>query len=136
MRVSTENQARGESPKNHEARARMYAELKGWEIVEKCDLSEVSGKSVSDHPEAQRMFADVKSGKVQGLVFFRLASNTRELLDFSEFFQELGAGMISPGEVLGTFSPTLLGKSISTEGSSCTDPVTFSTSQDIVWSED
>jgi site-specific DNA recombinase len=27
IRVSTEDQAKGESPKNHETRARMYAEL-------------------------------------------------------------------------------------------------------------
>lgn len=34
IRVSTEDQARGESPKNHEHRARMYAELKSWCVVE------------------------------------------------------------------------------------------------------
>ncbi|GAB4164594.1 MAG: hypothetical protein Tsb0017_03080 [Geothermobacteraceae bacterium] len=39
IRVSTEDQARGESPKNHEARARMYAEIKGWNVVERYDLS-------------------------------------------------------------------------------------------------
>jgi site-specific DNA recombinase len=30
IRVSTEDQAKGESPKHHERRARMYAEAKGW----------------------------------------------------------------------------------------------------------
>ncbi len=29
IRVSTEDQAKGESPEHHEARARMYAETKG-----------------------------------------------------------------------------------------------------------
>lgn len=37
IRVSTEDQARGESPKNHEHRARMYAELKNWHVVELYD---------------------------------------------------------------------------------------------------
>lgn len=51
IRVSTEEQAQGESPKNHETRARMYAELKNWNVVELYDLSGVSGKSVIDHPK-------------------------------------------------------------------------------------
>ena len=108
IRVSTDDQARGESPKNHEARARMYAELKGWTIVEMYDLSGVSGKSVSEHPEAQRMFADVASGKIQGLIFSklaRLARNTRELLEFSDFFERNDANLISLEESLDTSTP-------------------------------
>ena len=34
IRVSTEDQARGESPEHHEKRARAYAELRGWEVKE------------------------------------------------------------------------------------------------------
>lgn len=108
IRVSTEDQARGESPKNHEARARMYAELKGWTVVEMYDLSGVSGKSVSDHPEAQRMFADIASGKIKGLIFSklaRLARNTRELLDFSDFFEKHNANLVSLEESLDTSTP-------------------------------
>jgi site-specific DNA recombinase len=108
IRVSTDDQARGESPKNHEARARMYAELKGWTVVEMYDLSGVSGKAVSDHPEAQRMFADVVSGKIQGLIFSklaRLARNTRELLDFSDFFEKHNANLVSLEESLDTSTP-------------------------------
>lgn len=108
IRVSTEDQARGESPKNHEARARMYAEIKGWNVVEVYDLSGVSGKQVSEHPEAQRMFSDVESGKIQGLIFSklaRLARNTRELLDFSDFFQKHNANLISLEESLDTSTP-------------------------------
>lgn len=108
IRVSTEDQARGESPKNHEARARMYAELKGWTVVEMYDLSGVSGKQVSDHPEAKRMFSDVMTGKIQGLIFSklaRLARNTRELLDFSDFFQKHNANLVSLEESLDTSTP-------------------------------
>jgi len=32
IRVSTEDQAKGESPEHHEKRARFYAEAKGWEV--------------------------------------------------------------------------------------------------------
>lgn len=108
IRVSTEDQAQGESPKNHERRARLYAEAKGWVVEEVYDLSGVSGKSVWDHPEARRMMEDVKSGRISGLIFSklaRLARNTRELLDFAEFFQDQGADLISLFEAIDTSSP-------------------------------
>ena len=34
IRVSTEDQAAGESPEHHEKRARYYAESKGWDTAE------------------------------------------------------------------------------------------------------
>jgi len=108
IRVSTEDHARGESPANHEQRARYYAEAKGWEIVKLYDLSGVSGKSVVDHPEAKRMMADIQAGTITGLIFSklaRLARNTKELLDFAEFFREQNADLISLQESIDTSSP-------------------------------
>src|SRR4029434_9137282 len=87
IRVSTEDQARGESPEHHEKRARFYAEAKGWKVVELYDLSGVSAKSVMDYAEAKRMLAHIESGRITGLIFSklaRLARNTRELLEFSD----------------------------------------------------
>jgi site-specific DNA recombinase len=80
----------------------MYAELKGWNVVELYDLSGVSGKSVIDHPEAKRMLSDVASGKIQALIFSklaRLARNVRELLDISDHFQKHNANLVSLAEV-------------------------------------
>src|SRR3990170_4622436 len=82
IRVSTEDQAHGESPEHHEKRARYYAESKEWKVKEVYHLEAVSGKSVKDHPEAQRMQNDIKRGHISGLIFSklaRLARNTREL---------------------------------------------------------
>src|SRR5690606_27645780 len=96
IRVSTEDQARGESPEHHERRARLYAEAKGWKVREVYDLSGVSGKSVIEHPEAKRMLGDIRSGHITGLIFSklaRLARNTRELLDFSDIFRENSADL-------------------------------------------
>ena len=45
IRVSTEDQAQGESPEHHERRARMYAEVKGWTVYRVYNLSGVSGKT-------------------------------------------------------------------------------------------
>ncbi len=108
IRVSTEDQAKGESPEHHEARGRMYAEAKGWTVVTVYHLEGVSGKGVSWHPEAKRMKDDVTGGAITGLIFSklaRLARSTKELLEFSEFFREHGADLISLQESIDTSTP-------------------------------
>jgi site-specific DNA recombinase len=108
LRVSTEDQARGESPEHHEARARMYAEMKGWTVVTVYHLEAVSGKSVIEHPEAKRMLADIRSGAISGLIFSklaRLARNTRELLDIADVFRENQADLVSLQESIDTSTP-------------------------------
>lgn len=108
IRVSTEDQAKGESPEHHERRARFYAESKGWKVVEVYHLEGVSGKSVMDHPEAKRMLSDIKKGRITGLIFSklaRLARNTRQLLDFADLFREAGADLISLQESIDTSTP-------------------------------
>lgn len=108
IRVSTEDQARGESPEHHEKRARYYAESKGWRIAEVYHLEGVSGKTVLEHPEAKRMMADVKARHISGLIFSklaRLARSTRELLDVSDYFREHEADLISLQEAIDTSTP-------------------------------
>lgn len=86
----------------------MYAEARGWEVVTVYDLAGVSGKSVSDHPEARRMLADVKASKIEALIFSklaRLARNTRELLDFVDYFRDHGANLVSLQEAIDTSTP-------------------------------
>lgn len=108
LRVSTEDQVRGESPEHHERRARAYADMKGWTVVEVYRLDAVSGKTVKEHPEAKRMLSDVKDGHITGLIFSklaRLARNTKELLEFADFFREHDADLISLAESIDTSSP-------------------------------
>jgi site-specific DNA recombinase len=108
IRVSTEDQARGESPEHHEKRARDYAELKSWRVREVYHLEAVSGKSVMGAPQTQRMLADIASGHITGLVFSklaRLARNTRELLEFADIFQAHHADLISLHESIDTTTP-------------------------------
>jgi site-specific DNA recombinase len=108
VRVSTEDQAKGDSPEHHEKRARFYAEARGWDVATVYHLEGVSGKSVLDHPEARRMLADIRSGGVSGVIFSkiaRLARNTRELLDFADEFEKNGADLISLSEAIDTSSP-------------------------------
>ncbi|MEX0813183.1 MAG: recombinase family protein [Chitinophagales bacterium] len=108
LRVSTDDQAKGDSPEHHQKKAEMYAEVKSWEVVEIYHLEGVSGKSVMKHPEAQRMLADVKRGHITGLIFSklaRLARNTKELLDFAEYFHTYKADLVSLYESIDTSSP-------------------------------
>src|SRR5581483_3661179 len=108
LRVSTDDQAQGDSPEHHEKRARHYAEAKGWEVKEVYHLEGVSGKSVIEHAECQRMIDDIKKGRIQGLIFSklaRLARNTRELLDFADLFREHAADLISLQESIDTSTP-------------------------------
>ncbi len=108
IRVSTEMQAQSDSPEHHERRAKLYCEAKGWDVCDVYRLEAVSGKSVIDHPEAKRMLADIKKGRITGLVFSklaRLARNTKELLDFADYFKTHDADLISLDESLDTSSP-------------------------------
>jgi site-specific DNA recombinase len=108
VRVSTEDQTKGESPEHHERRGRAYAEVKGWHVAVVYRLDGVSGKAVMAHPEAQRMLADLRSGAISGLVFSklaRLARSTKELLEFAEIFHACGADMISLAESIDTSTP-------------------------------
>ncbi len=108
IRVSTDDQARGQSPEHHERRARAYAEAKGWHVARLYDLSGVSGRSVMEHPQTQRMLADIQSGEITGLIFSklaRLARNTRELLELADRFREHDAHLVSLQESIDTSSP-------------------------------
>lgn len=108
IRVSTEDQAQGDSPEHHERRARLYAEAKGWQVAEVYRLEAVSGKTVIAHPEAKRMLQDVRRSHITGLIFSklaRLARNTKELLEFADYFRDNDADLVSLGESIDTSSP-------------------------------
>lgn len=108
IRVSTDDQVRGESPEHHERRARLYAEAKGWDVIEVYRLDALSGKTVRGYPETKRMLTDIRDGRISGLIFSklaRLARNTKELLEFAEIFRECDADLISLAESIDTSTP-------------------------------
>ena len=108
IRVSTEEQVKGESPEHHERRARLYAESKGWNIIEVYRLDALSGKTVKDYPETKRMLEDIRTGHITGLIFSklaRLARNTKELLEFADDFRAHDADLVSLAESIDTSTP-------------------------------
>jgi site-specific DNA recombinase len=61
-----------------------------------------------EHPETQRMLKDIRSGRISGLVFSklaRLARNTKELLEFAEIFRLENADLVSLAEQIDTSTP-------------------------------
>lgn len=101
-------QVKDDSPEHHERRARYYVESRDWHVVEVYRLEAVSGKTVMNHPEAQRMLHDLKTGRISGLVFSklaRLARSTKELLEFAEIFRKEGADLVSLAEQIDTSTP-------------------------------
>ena len=109
IRVSTEDQKRGDSPEHHLDQAKTYAKLQSYDVVEIYDLTGVSGKTVKDHPECQRMLMDIHRGHISGLIFSkiaRFARNTIELLEFANFFKEHKANLISLKESFDTSTPS------------------------------
>jgi len=108
IRVSTDDQARGESPEHHEKRARLYAESKGWQVFTVYHLEALSGKSVMGYAETKRMLADIRGGNITGLIFSKLARfarNTKELLEFADIFNQENADLISLEEAIDTSTP-------------------------------
>ena len=107
VRVSTEDQARGDSPEHHERRAQAYAESRDWQVKEVYRLAGVSGKEVMSHPETKRMLEDVRKGRITALIFSklaRLARNTKQLLEFADLFKASGADLVSLQESIDTSS--------------------------------
>lgn len=108
IRTSTDLDSQKESPEHHLERAKAYCCFKDWEIVEVYDLSATSGKSVLNLPQTRQMISDIESGKIEGLIFSklaRLARSTRELLDLADIFNKHNADLISLGESIDTSTP-------------------------------
>ncbi|MBI5771966.1 MAG: recombinase family protein [Verrucomicrobia bacterium] len=106
--MSTDEQAKGDSPEHHRVRAQSYAEAMGWTVSTVYDLAGVSGKTVMDHPECRRMMDDVRAKRITGLVFsnlMRLCRNKRELEDFAAFFRDQDADLVSIQDAIDTSTP-------------------------------
>ena len=107
IRVSTTDQAQSDSPEIHEQRGRLYAESQNWNVVKVYKLLGVSGKTTFNHKESVMMREDIMLGRVQGVIISslsRLARNTSELLEYSSFFEQYGASLISLKENISTNS--------------------------------
>tara|TARA_B110000285_G_scaffold235604_1_gene318582 strand:+ start:9556 stop:11046 length:1491 start_codon:yes stop_codon:yes gene_type:complete len=106
VRVSTLDQKNNtDSVETHIERGKMYAQSREWKVIKIYNLAGVSGKSTIKHKQTLQMFDDIRSGNIQGIIISslsRLARNTSELLEYSKFFEENNASLISINESLDT----------------------------------
>lgn len=105
IRTSTGLPGQEKSPENHLLRAKEYCNLYHHNIVKIYDMSAVSGKEILIHPTTIEMLDDIKSGRIQGLVFSklaRLARNVKDLLSISDYFKKYDASLISIEEKFDT----------------------------------
>jgi len=82
VRVSTEEQAQeGYSIRAQEEKLRDYARLKDW-LVYKIYIDDgISGKNITERPAINEMIEDIKSGKVENVLVFKLDRLTRSIVD-------------------------------------------------------
>jgi site-specific DNA recombinase len=106
IRVSTLDQVNNtDSVETHIERGKLYAKARGWNVVKIYNLAGVSGKSTINNKQVLQMFDDIRAGKVEGIIISslsRLARNTSELLEYSKFFEDNNASLISINESLDT----------------------------------
>lgn len=90
IRVSTLDQAReGHSLGEQEKRLTALAEAKGYKIHKVYSDAGISGKSAENRPAYQQMMKDMKKGKFNRIMAFKMDRISRSISDFENFFNEI-----------------------------------------------
>ncbi len=89
-RVSTLDQAReGHSLEEQEKRLKAYCEYNGYTVFKIYKEAGISGKSTENRPQYQQMIKEMKKGKFNCIVAFKLDRISRSISDFENFFNEI-----------------------------------------------
>lgn len=90
IRVSTEDQAReGFSLGEQEEKLRQLCDYKGYEIFKVyCDAG-ISAKDMEHRPRFQEMLQDMRDGKINYIVAYKLDRVTRSVRDLEELITQL-----------------------------------------------
>ncbi len=89
-RVSTLDQAReGHSLEEQEKRLKAYCEYNGYTVFKIYKEAGISGKSTENRPQYQQMIKEMKKGKFNCIVAFKLDRISRSINDFENFFNEI-----------------------------------------------
>ena len=108
-RVSTDAQAEKEvSLQEQERMAKAAIVSKGWEYTETYEDAGYSGRNM-DRPALQRMFDDIKNGKVNAVVVFKLDRLSRKQKDALTIIEDIlldnDVELVSLKETLDTSTP-------------------------------
>ena len=89
-RVSTTDQAReGHSLEEQEKRLRAMCEANEYKVFKVYTDAGISGKSTENRPAYQQMMKDMRKGKFNLIVAFKMDRISRSIVDFETFFNEL-----------------------------------------------
>jgi len=110
VRVSTEEQVQeGYSIRGQSEKLKSYALLKDWEIYDIYSDEGISGKNIVDRPAINRLITDIKNGKVNNVLVFRvdrLTRSTKNLIELVELFEEFNCAFNSLTESIDTDTPS------------------------------
>ncbi|MCL2577919.1 MAG: recombinase family protein [Defluviitaleaceae bacterium] len=110
LRVSTEEQAKeGYSIRAQEEKLRAYTMIKEWLLFDVYSDEGISGKDIDGRPEIKRLLDDVKSGKVNNVLVYkidRLTRSTKNLIELVDLFNQHNCAFNSLNESIDTASAT------------------------------
>ena len=85
IRVSTEDQAReGFSLGEQKEKLMELCKFKGYEVYEIYEDAGISAKDIKHRPAFQKMLNDIKEGKINYIVAYKLDRITRSVRDLEE----------------------------------------------------
>ena len=91
VRVSTEEQAKeGYSIRAQIDKLKSYIQIKDWSFYKVYADEGISGKNITDRPAINELIADIKAGRVDNVLVYkidRLTRSTRDLIDLTELFK-------------------------------------------------
>ena len=92
VRVSTEEQAKeGYSIRAQIDKLKSYIQIKDWTFYKVYADEGISGKNITDRPAINELINDIKAGRVNNVLVYkidRLTRSTRDLIDLIEIFKE------------------------------------------------
>ena len=110
VRVSTEEQAQeGFSIRGQTEKLKSYILLKDWELYDIYSDEGISGKNIIDRPEVNRLINDIKNGKVNNVLVFkvdRLTRSIKNLMELVEIFDTYNCAFNSLTESIDTDTPS------------------------------
>ena len=90
IRVSTEDQAReGFSLREQKEKLLQLCSFKGYEVFKVYEDAGISAKDMEHRPAFQEMLADMKKGKINYIVAYKLDRVTRSIRDLEELIYQL-----------------------------------------------
>jgi len=106
VRVSTDEQAKeGYSIRAQIDKLKNYIQIKDWGFYKVYADEGISGKNITDRPAINELIADIKTGKVNNVLVYkidRLTRSTKDLIELTEFFNKSKCGFNSLMESIDT----------------------------------